>query len=172
MGRIDRHGDGVTRMNGRELKALQLVWAALGSMEHSSGEALEERLKRAGAWNAWRLASSWLKKALGLMVSKTVYLEQQQLCEYVLKNGTIDVAIRAGMDKDLVVVPAEALQAVCNEAMAFQCAMCLKDDREIRRCRLRRHLLRVAVPDSLETNGCVYRDVVLASEKPGEYIEI
>ena len=173
MGRIDRYGAKVKWMNGKELKALQLMWAMLGSMEQSSGTALEERLKSVtGAWNAWRLAQSWLKKALRLIVGQTVYLEQQQLCEHVLKNGTIDVSIRASQDADLVVVPAEALRAVANEAMSYQCAMCFKEGKDIRRCPLRRSLLRVAPPQSLETDGCVYRDVVLAADVPGEYAEI
>lgn len=45
--------------------------------------------------------------------------------------------------------------------------------KEVRRCPLRRALLRACVPDSLEdVSGCVYRDLVLGSEKPGEYVEI
>lgn len=45
--------------------------------------------------------------------------------------------------------------------------------KEVQRCPLRRALLRACVPDSLEdVSGCVYRDLVLGSEKPGEYVEI
>ena len=74
MGRIDRAN--ARWMNGKELKALQLTWALLGTMENGSGEALRERLSSVpGAWNAWRLAAGWLKKALRMMVSETVSIE-------------------------------------------------------------------------------------------------
>lgn len=171
MGAIDRRGEDVTRMDARELKALQLVWSLLGAMEHSSGQALEKRLRRAKAWNAWRLAAVWLKRALQLMVGKTVTLDQQLLCEHVLKHGTIDITIRASQDKDICAVPAAALEDVVNAAMSAQCAICLKEDRDVRRCRLRRSLLKVAPPQTMETAGCVYRDAVLAS-KDGQYIEV
>lgn len=171
MGRIDRAN--ARWMNGKELKALQLTWALLGTMENGSGEALRERLSSVpGAWNAWRLAAGWLKKALRMMVSETVSIEQQKLCEHVLRYGTIDIGIRASREEDMVVMHAQDFQVIANEAMHAQCAMCFLDERGIRRCPLRRALLRAAPPQSLETAGCVYRDVVIASEKPGEYIEI
>lgn len=173
MGMIDRHGENVTWMNGKELKALQLAWQLLGSMEKSGGAALEARLRRAGAWRMWRLASAWLRRALALMVRETVCLEQQQLCEHVLRNGKIDISIQASTGGDMVVVPAAALKTMADTAIGYQCAMCLREGKEIRRCALRRAMLRACPPDSLEeTSGCVYRDLLLASETPGQYVEI
>ena len=171
--RIDRHGENVTWMNGKELKALQLVWSLLGTMEKSSGQALEGRLRRAGAWRMWRLATAWLRRALAQMVRETVCLEQQQMCEHVINHGSIDITVRAGVSEDQVVVPAQALKLLADAAIGYHCVMCFKEGKEVRRCPLRRALLRACVPDSLEdVSGCVYRDLVLGSEKPGEYVEI
>lgn len=173
MGRIDRFGEAVTRMNGKEMKALQLVWNLLGTMEGSSGAALEARLRRAGAWRMWRLAAGWLRRALAQMVSRTVCLEQQQQCEYVLQHGSIDIALRASGGNERVVVPAEALKKLADTAIYYECALCLREEQNVRRCPLRRALLQACLPDSFEdSSGCVYRDLVLSSEKKGEYIEI
>lgn len=47
--------------------------------------------------------------------------------------------------------------AMAEAAMRGECAMCMRDGREIRRCRLREAMLGIAPPTEVSRTGCEYR---------------
>lgn len=67
------------------------------------------------------------------------------------------------------IVPSEELKVLINHVIENECAMCVKDQREQKGCKLRKALMLIAPPQEVNKNGCNYRDVA-ASNNLGEYI--
>lgn len=56
-----------------------------------------------------------------------------------------------------ILIDVEDLGAITEAAMQGECAMCMREGREVKRCRLREALLTVAPPETVGTLGCEYR---------------
>lgn len=72
-----------------------------------------------------------------------------------------------GMD----IVARDDLEAIVDKAMGAECAICLRDGKQIERCKLRRALWHVLlVPDGYNDDGCPYQK--WAQECPdGDYLK-
>lgn len=70
---------------------------------------------------------------------------------------------------DVQIVPTPELKLLINKVIENECAMCVKDSREQRRCKLRRALMLIAPPNEVKKDGCNYLDVVAGNDL-GDYI--
>lgn len=161
------------KLNGRELAMLELLVMMHGMM-HGRGTKDLEGLMRRSAPNGWvqfRQAMGILDKLLD-KVYDAIPVSNLRMIDNMMRNGEVSIKLqRAGAyDDDLTIAPAKELTMVINCAMHAECAMCLKNRADIKRCELRRALDAINPPETFETTSCPYRDVVLASDKPGEYI--
>lgn len=71
---------------------------------------------------------------------------------------------------DVQIVGTDDLKMLINMVMSSECAVCMRDCREQKKCKLRRALETIAPAKELRKDGmCVYTDVA-ANSNYGEYI--
>lgn len=93
-------------------------------------------------------------------------LYMQRLCTY----GEVLVRLKpAARTPEQIVASEDDLREIINVAMASECAVCLKDDRQVKGCNLRRALMNIVPPETFSSQGCEYRDVAIQCDY-GEYI--
>lgn len=75
----------------------------------------------------------------------------------------------AARTPEQIIASEDDLREIINAAMAAECAVCLKDDRQAKGCKLRRALMNIVPPETFSAQGCEYRDVAIQCDY-GEYI--
>lgn len=169
---IDNAADaqsGRRHMNGQEMRVIEYL-AAMDSKITQSGEALRERLKDIpNGWRQWRLMAVTTDRLLAQLYD-TMPIKNlrhiQNICDY----GEIIIRIApVSRVPEHTLISEDDLRVVFNTAMAAECAICLKDGKEIDRCPLRRAMLSIAPPSEDPPIGCGYRNHAMASEY-GKYI--
>lgn len=91
----------------------------------------------------------------------------------LLENNELIIRPRSvALSQESTVVSYEDLQRLINSSMESNCAICMKNDQEIKNCPLRRTLNHVAVPDIKYHfgNPCPHINRVI-TKKRGEYID-
>jgi hypothetical protein len=74
------------------------------------------------------------------------------------------------MPDDVQIMMKDDLKLLINTSIAAECAMCVKDGREQKKCALRKALENIAPTAAVHENGlCAYVDVA-AGNAFGEYI--
>lgn len=155
--------------SGRERAIIEYL-AALDAQLMAHQDVLRERLKLIpNGWRQWRLmtvtANNLLVAIYDTLPTKTL-LHMQRLCTY----GEVLVRLKpASRTPEQVVVNEDDLREIFNTAMTAECAVCLKDDRQAKGCKLRRALMNIAPPETFSSQGCEYRDVAIQSGY-GKYI--
>lgn len=156
-------------MNANELHIIEFI-AGLDVQLTKGDSALESRLRTIpDGWRKYRLARSAIASVLeGLYatmpIKNVVYMNK--LCSF----GEVIVRPRTATPTDDVqIVPTPELKLLINKVIENECAMCIKDQREQRKCKLRKALMFIAPPQEVNKDGCNYRDVVAGCEL-GEYI--
>lgn len=156
------------KMTGEELRMtvlLQLMW---GVMRGSGAKALERRLRTTPTgWKMFRQAFGLLDKMFP-QLEDTIPDRQLVQINQTIKNGEVVVKLRrAGKyDDDWNVVRAETLAVAVGYAMRGECALCVKDRADIKRCQLRKTIDELCPPNTFETMGCIYRDLAHAHVYP------
>ena len=144
--------------------------AAMDSKIVESGDAMRNRLRDIpNGWRQWRLMASTLSRLLAqlydLMPIKNLHHIQN-----IRAHGEVLIRMQpASRVPQYTLVNEDDLRILVNTSMAAECAICLKDGKEIDRCPLRRAMLSIAPPYDDPPTGCGYRDVALASEY-GKYM--
>ena len=126
----------------------------------SDREAAEKRLREYGY--------KWARRDIGLLISLDNRLQEQMLStmpdrriayyQKMAKEAQIVVEFPGAARTDRhVMMEVEDLAALAEAAMRGECAMCIKEGRDVKRCRLREALLPVAPPTEWSRNGCEYR---------------
>lgn len=160
-------------LNGRELAMLELLVMLHGMLKGRGTEYLESLVHRSGplGWMRYRQALGILDKLLD-GIYEVIPLKNLKALDNMMRNGEVGIKLRraGAYDDDMTVVPVDDLRVLINTAMHAECAMCLKGRADIKRCALRRAMDAINPPRKMETMSCVYRDCVVASEMPGEYI--
>lgn len=156
-------------LNGNEQRVLEYL-AAMDAKIIESGEALRPRLNQIpNGWRQWRLMASTVGKLLediyGTLPMKNLR-HMANICNY----GEVLVRMRPAVRvPDYLLVNENDLRLVINKAMAGECAICVRQGKEIDRCPMRRAMLNIAPPMDESDTDCGYRDVAMQSEL-GEYV--
>ena len=145
-----------TRKENRFMTNLMVVLHTL----RSDRDAAEARLKAYGY--------RWSRRDTGLLIHLVDKL-QAELLE-TMPDKRIGYYRRMAQEAQIVIdypgpvprknsllIDTQDLAAITEAAMRHECAMCIRDGREIRDCRLREALLPIAPPAEFSRTGCEYR---------------
>lgn len=150
----------------------RLYIAAAGKL----GEfVIEPRLKGVkGAISWWRASVALMGRALDAAF-QTVPDDQFERMNVIFEHGELDITlprIRINEQKgSILAVHGWALERMTYFAMRNECAICIKDRSEVKRCELYQALRGVVEPTSWDSSTCPYRDEImkrLQEERDGE----
>lgn len=157
--------------NGREIHIIEFL-VGLHAQVKQGEEILKDRIQKIpGAWRDYRLTSSKLEKVLG-GVYATLPTKTLRHMDRLCQCGEVIIRPKPmiKMPDDVQIVPTEDLRMLINFAMTSECAICLKDCREQKKCRLRNALSTIAPANNISVDGlCPYANVVAKCEY-GQYI--
>lgn len=109
-------------------------------------EAVRDRLRNYGyrwAWRDIRLLISLVTRLQNQLIG-TMPPRRQAYYDRLATAGVYRVEFQGPTDKRYVWADAEDLAALTEAAMLTECAMCVREGRELRECRLRQALLALA----------------------------
>lgn len=155
--------------SGREMKAIEML-AALDSRLVQAGDAMRPRLKRIpNGWRQWRLITSSVERLL-LQIYDTLPRKNLMYMHNLCQNGEVVIRfVPVTRAPEWMMILDEDLKLLLNAAMASECAVCLRDGPEVRRCPLRGALQRLAPAHDECATGCEYRNVAIRCEL-GRYV--
>ena len=161
----------IMEANAREVHAIEFL-AGLDCQLIHDQEILRKRLESIpNGWRNFRLAVTTTQKILDqvydTLPTKTL-LHMQRLCKY----GEVIIRPRPmiKMPDDVQIVAKDDLIMLLNTTIGSECALCVKDAAEQKKCKLRKCLMNVAPTGALRPDGlCSYIDVVTGNEL-GKYI--
>lgn len=157
--------------NAREIHSIEFI-AGLDAQLKQGQEILKERLQRIpGAWRNFRLAMSCIEKVVdgiyATLPPRTLrHMDKLAACGEIIIRPKPMIK----MPNDVQIVLNDDLKLLINTSIASECAVCLKDAKEQKKCALRKALENIAPTAALHEDGlCTYVDVVTGN-KLGEYI--
>lgn len=161
----------IMEANSREIHNIEYL-ACLDARLADGEKILEKRLRAIpNGWRNFRLAFTTVEKLLKqiylTLPDKTVmhFDKMYQFSEVVIRPKP---AIK--LPDDVQFVNTDDLRLLINLAIKHECAVCLRDAREQKKCKLRKALMHIAPPAELLADG-LYNYVYVASENEyGEYI--
>ena len=157
--------------NAREIQAIEYL-AAIDCQLIASQKQLENRLKQIpNGWRDYRLATTRIERVLDA-VYETLPEKTLKHLYRLSTNGEVVIRPKSITKRpdDVQIVGTDDLKMLINVAMASECAVCMKDIREQKRCKLRKALECIAPAKELPANGlCAYAEVAANSEY-GMYI--
>lgn len=158
-------------ISGPELRAIEFL-AALDARLTDYSKPLEERLRKTkDGWRNYRVAVACMEKAIDAVYESVDNETRQHMRRLV---GTSEVIIRPtarAAEVNLQTIDENHLKVLVNTSMSAECAMCLKEGTDVRKCALRKALLFAAPPSRIPDNGrCPYAEVALCHDL-GKYME-
>lgn len=158
-----------TKPNARELSVIEYL-AALDVQLCGRQDVLRERLARIpNGWRDYRLIVMQTSRLLEKIYS-TLPIKTLKRMEGICRNGEIVIRLRPPCSiPDHVLVNEDDMRRLINCAMAAECAICLRDGREIDTCPLRKVLESIVPPEEYSALGCSYRNIAISNEY-GKYI--
>lgn len=163
----------VSDPNSRELRAMTYL-AAFNRTLREDERWLKPRLRESGSkeiWRQFRVAERFLDNTekflnLTIPISSRNHIERM--------NNNYDVILRPGRNAtfldDCQIVPLKVLRMLINCTMENNCAMCIKNTKEVKKCDIRKNLLMITPPRDLDTGYiCPFRGVATSCNL-GEYI--
>ena len=123
-------------------------------------DAVKERLEPfKGAWRDLKLMEKLAEK-IQECLSATLPPEKLLKYQKLVKHGKIYLDFPGASPKDdHILVSAKNAAFLAEYAIKGECALCMKDGREVKRCPLRDALLSIAPPTKVSEIGCEYRSV-------------
>lgn len=154
-------GREVKPLTGREMAVIEYL-AAVDSKIVEAGEALRPRLKTVPyGWRQWRLMASTISRLL-VALYDTMPMKNLRHMENICAHGEVLIRMRPAVRvPEYLLVNENDLRLLVNKAMGAECAVCIRDGREIDRCPLRKAMLPIAPPMDEPATGCGYRDVAM-----------
>jgi hypothetical protein len=157
-------------LSGKELKCVEYL-VAMESRVLEVGDAMRERLKKIpNGWRQFRLLVSTLDRLMP-EVYDTVPNKTRMYLKNIMENGEVLIRfIPVSRNPEWKLVKDEDLAVLINLAMAGECAICMKQGREAKKCKLRGALENIAPPrEGHPAGGCGYMNVVLGCDI-GHYV--
>lgn len=122
-------------------------------------------------WRQYRLAVATVDRLL-TQIYATMTPKQLQSHAHAMANSVCGVKLKmASNSTEWVHVNEIDLDLVICIAMQHECRWCIRNDHEVRRCKLRRALSAIAAPDNVPKHGCGYCEMAMARDwqKDGEF---
>lgn len=153
------------RGNNREFQGIALACRLWATVNMKLMEQLEPRARRVpGAWRMLRSGLAMLGRGLDAVLS-TLPDDQFDRVHAIFTQGVIEIRMPSALDGDLglLLMPVRRgeLTELAWHAMDAECAICLKDGREIKHCALAKALNGCLEPSSQDSTGCPWRDEIL-----------
>lgn len=147
--------------NGREMRVIERL-AGFDKQLIEGEKHLKARLKSIpNAWRDFRLACTCTEKVLDEVYSTLPYKNLLHVQKLVTFGETVirqKPAIK--LPGDVQFVNVDDLKYLINVAISAECAVCSKDKREQKKCKLRDALSTIALPAALKNDGlCPYTHV-------------
>lgn len=125
---------------------------------------IEPRIRHIpGAWRNWKSGIALMGRAMNAALS-TVPDDQFERISTIINEGTLEINLpKASINQaggSVLAVDGKCLQNLIYYAMRNECAICLKTGGEAKRCELYAALKGCAEPDTWETYGCPWRDLI------------
>lgn len=163
--------DKIVPANAGEIHSIEFL-AGLDAQLVEGQETLRDWLALIpNGWRDFRLAVTKVERVLSA-VYKTLptrtLIHMQKLCQY----GQIVIRPKPAikLPDDVQIVDADDLRMLINTVIGSECAMCVKDAKGQKGCKLRRALENVAPTAKVHRDGlCAYTDVA-AGKEYGKYI--
>ena len=156
-------------LNGREMQAIEYL-AALDSQMVKHSETMRQRLKQVpNGWRQWRLLTAIAGKLLEQLYD-TLPMKNLKHMQNICSYGEMFIRMRPiSRVPEYTLVSEDDIRQLVNAAMAAECAICLRDAKEVARCPLRKCLMNIVPPEDVPAVGCGYRNVTLESDY-GNYL--
>lgn len=162
----------IIEANSKETRYITYIYG-LDAQLVGGEKHLEHRLRAVpDAWRQYRIAMSAVDKvvrALRVTLPDKVFIHLEQLAdrgEIVIRPKPIGKQL-----DDVQIIGTDNLKLLINAAIGSECAMCLKDAKQQRKCEMRKALMCVAPPVEIDRSSslCPYVKVAAGSEL-GKYI--
>ena len=115
-------------------------------------------------WRDWKLVQAkvaHLVEALYKTISKSNAMHFYLLHQYGEAHITERPAVH---QKGYTNISGDDLQTLLEIILRHECAMCMKEGKEVKKCKLRRLMLELAPPSKVDTHWCEYQKIVLNQE--------
>lgn len=154
--------NGFKPLNGSEMRVLEYL-AAMESKMIESGDTMRERLKAIpNGWRQWRLMASILDRLLEQLyaiIPVKNLRHMQQICAF----GEVLIRMRPPVHTpEYTLLREDDLKQLMDVAIRQECAMCLKEGKEIDRCPLRKAMWNIAPPMEEHPISCEYSLIAIA----------
>lgn len=158
-------------ISGPELRAIEYL-AALDARVSAYAKPLEERLRKTpDGWRNYRLAMTCMEKAIDAVYASVDDETRNHMRRLADSSEVIIRPTARAADNNLQTVADEHVKTLVNTSMEAECAMCLKEGTDVRKCALRKALMFTAPPSRIPEKGaCPYKEIALCHNL-GEYME-
>ena len=174
MSRTDEQG---RQMPNKHEHALMLDLMMLRNSLAHHGEAARQRLNcYPYAWRDMRLLWHLVNKLQGQLID-TMPDRRVAYYEQMARQGQVIIDIPGPIPRGRhILIGEKHLAAIMEAAIRGECALCIKEGKEVQRCPIREALLEVAPPETVSDcrdwwTGCEYRSAASALIQ-GEEISI
>lgn len=144
-------------MNNGERKAMEYILVCTMMMMQNE-DAIKERLKAIpGAWRDYRLMES-LGRKLYRTLSRTLTDLQYHQFELLETHGECKISMHNfSRNEEFRLVHIECFDTVLSGAIEGVCSLCIKSEKEVHRCKLKKAMEQVRPPKDIPRFGCAYR---------------
>ena len=148
---------------GEEMQIIEYL-AAMDYKMGKAGDVMRERLKLIpNGWRQWRLMVSIINRLVPQVYS-VIPVKTRRHIENLCNHGEVVIRIKpTARVPEHTLISDDDLCVVCDAAMENECAICLKQGKEIDRCPLRKAMLHIAQPFTETPTSCGYQLAALAT---------
>lgn len=148
-------------VSGREMETLEKLLLLDAAMQRGAG-AIKARLGQIeNGWRDYRMLSAVLDKLVTNLLATCPVKTLNRLKQMAINSEIIIRPTFCGRREGFAAVPLDDLETILRALCAAECAICVRDDSEVKRCRLRKAMMTFAPVDNIPQFGCGYRDFAL-----------
>lgn len=146
----------VQAVNGKEMRAIEFL-AAFDAQMGLDERTLEARLRTIpNGWRNFRMIRTQHHLLMDALYDTMPDTKRWMLYRTITTGQLIMRPVPASKAHSEMIVQARDVQTVCAKAIDAECAMCVKTGAEIRHCKLREAMQRMATPYEIPKSGCEY----------------
>lgn len=146
--------------NSEEINAIFWLYG-LEQQVRIKAALLEPAIKENGVWKEYRLAKTWLEKALNPIL-ENMSIDQLTRMRNAARSSEMTMTARRAKianDDHLRAIMESDIDVLVSYAHRAECEMCLKNAKEAKRCPLRKILIGIAAPKEHNPYRCEYADM-------------
>lgn len=146
----------VLPVNGREMRSIEFLHAFDRELD-TAEKVLQERIRSIpDGWRRFRLVRTQTRYVLDAVFDT---MPDTKLWALVRTVSTGELIMRpkpiTKMPNEMI-VRADDVSLVCEAVIDHECSMCVKSGKEIKQCKLRQAMQRMATPYDVPRSGCEY----------------